>query len=113
MNVLETILNFLTHLARIIFPRKQRPAAGDCPCPHPLPAPPEPPLPPDAGNGSDPDLHRGDSLALTQETILPPIKPHRRLPETILPPGADWLGLSGYSLMLMGGAGCVYKWFIA
>ena len=66
MNVLETILNFLTRLARIIFPRKQRPAAGDCPCPHPLPAPAEPPLPPDEGNGSDPDLHRGDTLALAQ-----------------------------------------------
>ena len=50
MNVLETILNFLTSLARIIFPRKRKPAAGDCPCPHPLPAPAEPPLPPDAGD---------------------------------------------------------------
>ena len=29
MNVLETILSFLTTLARIIFPRRKRPVAGD------------------------------------------------------------------------------------
>ena len=98
MDVLETILNFLTRLARIIFPRKQRPAVGDCPCPHPLPAP-------DEGNGSDPDLHRGDTLALAQGDWGNRQK--------ALPSGADWLGMSGYSLMLMGGVGCLYKWFIA
>lgn len=101
MNVLETILNFLTQLARIIFPRKRKPAANDCPCPHPLPAPPEPPLPPDAGNRSDPDLYRGDTLALAQGDWG-----SRKNRE------ADWLGMSGYSLMLMGGVGCLYKWFI-
>lgn len=105
MNVLETILNFLTSLARIIFPRKRKPAAGDCPCPHPLPAPAEPPLPPYEGNGSDPDLHRGDTLALAQGDWGNRQK--------ALPSGADWLGMSGYSLMLMGGVGCLYKWFIA
>ena len=102
MNVLETILNFLTNLARIIFPRKQKPAAGDCPCPHPLPAPPEPPIPPYAGNGSDPDLHRSDTLTLAQGDWG-----NRHLP------GTDWLGMSGYGLILMGGARCLYKWFIA
>ena len=66
MKYLETILAFLTQLARIIFPRKQKPAAGDCPCPDPMPAPPEPSLPSDAGDGSDPDLYRSDTLALTQ-----------------------------------------------
>ena len=71
MNVLETILNFLTSLARIILPRKRKPATGDCPCPHPLPAPAEPPLPPDAGDGSDPDLYRSDTLALEQGTWEP------------------------------------------
>ena len=101
MKYLETILSFLTSLARIIFPRKQRPAAGDCPCPHPLPAPAEPPLTPDAGDGSDPDLHRSDTLALAQGDW------------GSKPSGADWLGMSGYGLMLMGGAGCLYKWFIA
>ena len=101
MNVLETILNFLTSLARIIFPRKRKPAAGDCPCPHPLPAPPEPSLPPNEGDGSDPDLHRGDTLALAQGDWG-----SRKNRE------ADWLGMSGYSLMLMGGVGCLYKWFI-
>ncbi|WP_455637922.1 hypothetical protein [Parabacteroides sp.] len=96
MNVLETILNFLTQLARIIFPHKQKPAAGNCPCPHPLPAPAEPSLPPDAGDGSYPDLHRGDSITLAQGDG-----------------GVDWLGMSGYSLMLMGGIGCLYKWFLS
>ena len=86
MNVLETILNFLTSLARIIFPRKRRSAVGDCPCPHPLPAPVELPL----------ALAQGD-WGYRQKA---------------LPSGADWLGISGYSLMLMGGAGCLYKWFI-
>lgn len=130
MNYLETILNFLTRLARIIFLRKQKPAAGPCPCPcpcpepgsnpaldagsspvpesgsspvpNPLPAPIEPPLPPDAGNGSDPDLHRGDTVALAQDS---PHTDHSH-------PGADWLGMSGYSLMIMGGAGCLYKWIV-
>ena len=45
MNVLETILSFLTTLARIIFPRRKRPVAGDDLCPYPLPEPPIPPLP--------------------------------------------------------------------
>lgn len=101
MNVLETVLSFLTALARIIFPRKSKPAAGHCPCPNPLPAPPEPSLPPDAGDGSDSDLHRSDTLAIAQGDWG-----YTRLQ-------ADWLGVSGYSLMLMGGAGCVYKWFVA
>ena len=100
MKYLETILAFLTQLARIIFPRKQKPAAGDCPCPHPLPAPAEPPLPPDAGNGSDPDLHRGDTLALNQ---------------------GDWgtkqrvepIDIAGYSLMAGGLIGGLYKLFTA
>ena len=66
MNVLETILSFLTTLARIIFPRRKRPVAGDDLCPCPLPEPP-------------------------------------------IPPEADWLGLSGYTLMLAGGIGSLYK----
>ena len=100
MKYLETILAFLTQLARIIFPRKQKPAAGDCPCPHPLPAPAEPPLPPDEGNGSDPDLHRSDTLALHQ---------------------GDWgtkqrvepIDIAGYSLMAAGLIGGLYKLFTA
>ena len=81
MNVLETILSFLTTLARIIFPRRKRPVAGDDLCPYPLP---EPPIPPRRS--------RSDSL--------PPLSP---------PPEADWLGLSGYTLMLAGGIGSLYK----
>ncbi len=63
MNILETILNFITTLARVIFPRRKQPVAGDnlCPCP---------------------------------------------LPE------ADWLGLSGYTLMLSGGIASLYKAFL-
>ena len=99
MNVLETILNFLTNLARIIFPRKRKPAAGDCPCPHPIPAPAKPALPSDAGDGSDPDLHRGDTLALTQ---------------------GDWgdklhvepIEIAGYSLIAFGVIGSLYKLLI-
>ena len=99
MNVLETILNFLTSLARIILPRKRKPATGDCPCPHPLPAPAEPPLPPDAGDGSDPDLYRGDTITLTQ---------------------GDWgdkhhvepIEIAGYSLMAFGVIGSLYKLLI-
>ena len=71
MKYLETILAFLTSLARIIFPRKQKPAAGDCPCPDPKPAPPEPSLPSDAGDRSDPDLYRGDTLALVHPSPGP------------------------------------------
>ena len=48
MKYLETILAFLTQLARIIFPRKQKPAAGDCPCPDPYPRP----LPNEIGRAS-------------------------------------------------------------
>ena len=84
MNVLETILSFLTTLARIIFPRRKRPVAGDDLCPYPLPV--------ERGNGSNPRRSRSDSL--------PPLSP---------PPEADWLGLSGYTLMLAGGIGSLYK----
>ena len=100
MNVLETILHFITQLARIIFPRKRKPAAGDCPCPHPLPAPVELPLAPDAGDGSGPDLHRSDTLALVRPL------PSDKHPE------ADWLGISGYCLMVAGGAGYLLKYLL-
>ena len=78
MNVLETILSFLTTLARIIFPRRKRPVAGDDLCPCPLPEPPIPPLPVERGNGSNPRRSRSDSL--------PPLSP---------PPEADWQEESG------------------
>lgn len=119
MNVLKTILQFLTVLARIIFPRKQKPAVGDCPCPTPLPAPapagkdpanplrhpdsqpthPELPLPPDARTGSDDHLHRRDTLALVQG--------HWR--NTSLSQSVHAMGCC---LMLTGAAGCLYKWFV-
>ena len=89
MNVLETILSFLTTLARIIFPRRKRPVAGDDLCPCPLPEPPIPPLPVERGNGSNPRRSRSDSL--------PPLSPPPK------PTG------SGYTLMLAGGIGSLYK----
>ena len=99
MKYLETILAFLTSLVRIIFPRKQKPAAGDCPGPDPLPAPPEPSLPSDAGDGSDPDLYRGDTITLTQ---------------------GDWgnkhhvepIEIAGLCLMAFGVIGSLYKLLI-
>ena len=99
MKYLETILAFLTQLARIIFHRKRKPAAGDCPCPDPMPAPPEPSLPSDAGNGSNPDLHRGDTLTFTQ---------------------GDWgdkhhvepIEIAGLCLMAFGVIGSLYKLLI-
>lgn len=102
MNVLETILSFLTSLARIIFPRKRKPAAGDCPCPHPYPRPlpdgDHPTVSPDAANGSDLDCDRSDTLAFRQ---------------------GDWgtrsniqpIDIAGYCLMAAGGIGCLYKLF--
>ncbi len=58
MKTLETILAFLTTLARIIFPpASKKPAAGDCPCPHPYPRPlpdgDHPTVSPDGADGSD------------------------------------------------------------
>ena len=70
MKTLETILNFLTSLVRIIFPRRQKPATGDCPCPHPYPRPvpdgDHPAVSPDGTDGSDADSDRSDTLALHQ-----------------------------------------------
>ena len=108
MKVLETILHLLTVLARVIFPRKPKAATDDCRCPNPLPAPARPPLTPDAGDGNSDKLHRRDSLVgISQEQAS---TPHNNGHNHHLK--ADWLGISGYSLMLLGGAGCVYKWFI-
>lgn len=104
MKYLETILNFLARLARIIFPGKRKPADDPCPCPHPFPRP----LPdgdhavvaPDESNGGDADSHRGDTLALQQ---------------------GDWgtkhkvepIDIAAYSLMAGGLAGSLYKFFTA
>ena len=102
MKYLETILTFLTSLARIIFPRKRKPAAGDCPCPDPYPRPlpdgDHPIVSPAAANRSNPDRNRSDTLALHQ---------------------GDWgtkqrvepIDMAGYCLMAVGGFGCLYKLF--
>lgn len=97
MNVLESILNFLTTLARIIFPRLQRPATGDCPCPNPLPAPAGPPLPADAGDGSHTELHRSDTVVVQQGAS-------GNISACLNP-----LNIVGYCLMIAGGAGCLLK----
>ena len=103
MNVLETILAFFTSLARIIFPRKRKPAAGDCPCPHPYPRPvpdgDHPAVSPDGADGSDADSDRSDTLALRQGDwgLRSDIQP---------------IDIAGYCLMAAGGIGCLYKLFI-
>ena len=98
MKYLETILAFLTQLARIIFPRKQKPAASDCPCPDPMPAPPEPSLPSDAGDGSDADSDRSDTLTLVQGDWGKYVEP---------------IDIAGYCLMAGGLIGGLYKLFTA
>ena len=104
MKTLETIFNFLTSLARIIFPHKQKPATGDCPCPHPYPRPvpdgDHPAVSPDGTDGSDANSDRSDTLALHQ---------------------GDWgtkqrvepIDIAGYSLMAAGLIGGLYKLFTA
>ena len=102
MNVLETIFNFLTSLARIIFPRKQKTAAGDYPCPNPYPRPlsdgDHSTVSPDEADGSDANCDRSDTLALHQSD--------RGIKSDIEP-----IDIAGYCLMAVGGIGCLYKLF--
>ena len=70
MKVLETVLNFFLTLAQVIFPHKRKPSPSDRPCPPPQPLPPVPPLPLEGGNGSDPGLHRRDSLPPEEQPTL-------------------------------------------
>ena len=103
MNVLETILTFLTSLARIIFPRKQKSTAGDCPCPHPYPRPlpdgDHPAVSPDGANGSDADSYRSDTLALNQGDLG--TKQH-----------VEPIEIAGLCLMAFGMIGSLYKLLI-
>ena len=103
MKYLETILHFLTSLARIIFPRKQKPAAGNCPCPHPYPRPlpdgDHPIVSPDGADGSDADSDWSDTLALRQGDWGSP-RQH-----------VEPLDIAGYSLMAAGLIGGLYKLF--
>ena len=102
MKYFETILHFLTSLARIIFPRKQKPTAGDCPCPHPyprlVPDGDHPAVSPDGTDGSDADSYRSDTLALNQGD--------RETKQRVEP-----IDIAGYCLMAVGGIGCLYKLF--
>lgn len=106
MKILETILTFLTGLARIIFPRRKHARPEVCPCPqpqvyprpHPLPEPPLPSVPLEGRDGSDPDSPGGDTLALQAGDW------GRNKPLS-----ADWLGMSGYTLMLAGGVWVILK----
>ena len=98
MKTLETILAFLTSLARIIFPRRQKSATGDCP--RPLPDGDHPTVSADGADRSDADNYRSDTLALNQ---------------------GDWgtkqrvepIDIAGYSLMAAGLIGGLYKLFTA
>lgn len=106
MKILETILTFLTGIARIIFPRRKHakpkvcpsPTPEVCPRPCPLPEPPLPSVPMEGRDGSDPDSPGGDTLALQAGDW----GTNRRL-------SGDWLGMSGYTLMLAGGVGFILK----
>ena len=100
MKYLETILAFLTQLARIIFPRKQKPAAGDCPCPYPRPLPygDHPPVSPNETDGSDADSNRSDTLTLVQGDWGKYVEP---------------IDIAGYCLMAGGLIGGLYKVFTA
>ena len=98
MKTLETIFNFLTSLARIIFPRRQKSAAH--PYPRPLSDGDHPTVSADGADRSDADNYRSDTLALHQ---------------------GDWgtkqrvepIDIAGYSLMAAGLIGGLYKLFTA
>lgn len=98
MKVLETVLSFFLTLAQVIFPRKRKPSPSDRPCPPPQPLPPVPPLPLEGGNGSDPGLHRRDSLPPEEQPTPSPHSQESRHPSPSSPdhqpPSADWLGES-------------------
>lgn len=102
MKYLETILAFLTQLARIIFPRKQKSAAGDCPCPDPyprsLPNGDHPLVSPGGADGSDADSDRSDTLTLHQGDWGKYVEP---------------IDIAGYCLMAGGLIGGLYKVFTA
>lgn len=102
MNVLETIFNFLTSLTRIIFPRKQKTAAGDYPCPNPYPRPlsdgDHSTVSPDEADGSDANCDRSDTLTLNQGDWGKHVEP---------------IDIAGYCLMAGGLIGGVYKLFIS
>lgn len=101
MKILETVLHFITLLARIIFPAGKRKSGKPCASPtatDPLSDGHHPPLPPDPGDGSDADSHRSDSL--------PDFQGH---PGKITLQPTD---IAGCFLMIAGGAGCLYKWFV-
>ena len=83
MKVLETVLNFFLTLAQVIFPRKRKPSPSDRPCPPPQPLPPVPPLPLEGGNGSDPGLHRRDSLPPEEQPTPSPHSQDPRPPATL------------------------------
>jgi len=116
MKVLETVLSFFLTLAQVIFPRKRKPSPSDRPCPPPQPLPPVPPLPLEGGNGSDPGLHRRDSLPPEEQSTPSPHSQESRRPSPSSPdhqpPSADWLGISGYTLIACGGVGCVCRWLM-
>lgn len=100
MNILESILHFLTTLARIIFPGKKGKNGSPCPHPYPraLPDGHHPAVSPDGTNGSDPDSDRSDTLALHQG--------HWGTCSGLQP-----IDIAGYCLMAAGGIGCLYRWF--
>lgn len=100
MKYLELILRCLTVLLRVIFPQHP-PVPETTDATGAAPSPASPPLPPHAGDGGDASGDRRLADAL----------PPRRPPSSPPPPGADWLGISGYTLLIAGCAGCLLKYW--
>ena len=91
MNILETILNFITTLARVIFPRRKQPVAGDNLCPCPLPEPPIPTLPVEGGYGNDSRSRLARPLRLHPDALRRNRQPLQSLPH-IKAPSASTAG---------------------
>jgi len=129
MKYLEIILQFLISLARIIFPQRKKNDDGQCTPANPLPDPPLPALPVERRDGGDAGRSWGDPFPPVAEggedadSTLRPLSPaassddhagredpgRRQLALRETFPKTDWLGLSGYTLMLAGAAACVLK----
>ena len=99
MKYLELILRCLTALLRVIFPQHP-PVPETTDATGAAPSPASPPLPP----------HAGDGGAASGDRRLADALPPPRSPSSPPPPGADWLGISGYTLLLAGCAGSQLKY---
>lgn len=107
MKYLEVILQFLISMARIVFPRRKKTDDDRYPSADPLSDPPLPVLPVERRDGSDAGSPWSDPFPPVAEGREDPGGRQLALRETF--PKTDWLGISGYTLMLAGAAACVLK----